>query len=123
MAQILRTIIVPAALVIKARELGAALAPTGAGMYTTALSATGNAPATYYVSSGYIHEPPFANLLADPVALFAAAQAGATSQGLVLTATQADATTLIAQSFVGDEPQDPHEFIASKNLKIITGTI
>ena len=123
MARILRTIIVPAALVIKARELGAALAPTGAGMYTTALSATGNAPATYYVSSGYIHEPPFANLLADPVALFAAAQAGATSQGLVLTATQADATALIAQSFVGDETQEPLAFIAAQGLQIISGGV
>ena len=123
MITVLRTIIVPAALVTKARELGAALAPTGVGMYTTALSATGSNPATHYVSSGYIRQPPFADLLTDGTLLFAAAQQGAQDQGISLTATQTDANNLVAQSFVGDETQDPHAFIASKGLQIINSVV
>ena len=120
---VLRTIIVPAALVTKARNLGAALAPTGEGMYTTALSATGNLPATHYVSSGLIHEPPFAELLGNANALFTAAQEGANRQGKAIGATQNDTNDLVAQSFVGDETQEPHAFIASKGLQIINSVV
>ena len=123
MSNVLRTIIVPAALVTKARNLGAALAPTGEGMYTTALSPTGNLPATHYVSSGLIAEPPFAALLGDSTKLFPAAVDGANRQGKQVGATQVDTDNLVAQAFVGDETQDPHEFIASKNLKIINEVV
>lgn len=116
---ILRTIIVPAALVANARELGGALSPAGAGMYTTGLSATGALPATHYVSSGLISEP-FAAILSDPIILYTTAQKGATSQGLTLTSTQAKVTDLVAQSMVGDETVEPLQFIRDNGLKIIT---
>lgn len=70
-----RCMIVPAEHADLARVLCETLAgPGGAGMFTTALSATGDDPATHYISSGLI-ESDFADLLplielpadADPV--------------------------------------------------------
>ncbi len=53
----LRTIVIPAALQSKAQGLTKGLAgAAGDGMFTTGLSATGNAPATHYVSSGPISD-------------------------------------------------------------------
>ena len=58
-----RAIIVPDALVTYAREISAAVAgPAGEGMYTTPLSATGQEPATHWISAGLISED-FAALL------------------------------------------------------------
>ena len=52
-----RTFIVPAAVVDMARAMCVGLSgPAGDGMFTTALSATGEAPATHYVSSGLISD-------------------------------------------------------------------
>ena len=53
-----RTIIVPAAFQQLAQGLCAAAAEgdAGKGMFTTGLSATGEAPATHYISSGPIYE-------------------------------------------------------------------
>ena len=52
---IFATIIVPAAQAQAARDAAAAF-PGGEGMFTSELSATGNAPATHYISSGYMPE-------------------------------------------------------------------
>jgi hypothetical protein len=46
-----RTIIVPASHVEIARNLTEATNPAGAGMFTTALSATGDLPASHFISS------------------------------------------------------------------------
>ena len=75
MSWVHRCMIVPTEHVGLARALCAALAGDGgSGMFTTALSATGQDPATHYISSGLI-EQSFADLLplielpadADPV--------------------------------------------------------
>ena len=50
---IFATIIVPAAQAQAARD-AAAQFHGGEGMFTSELSATGNAPATHYISSGYM---------------------------------------------------------------------
>ena len=47
-----RTLIVTADNAPLARSLAAGLAPSGAGMFTAALSSTGLAPATHYISTG-----------------------------------------------------------------------
>lgn len=53
----LRTIVIPASLQAKAQGLCKGLAGiAGDGMFATGLSATGNAPATHYVSSGPISD-------------------------------------------------------------------
>ena len=50
-----RTMLVPDAFVAMARDISSTLAPSGgANMYTTGLSANGQPPATYWVSSGFI---------------------------------------------------------------------
>ena len=75
MSWVHRCMIVPTGHVDLARKLCETLAgPGGAGMFTTALSATGDDQATHYISSGLI-ESEFADLLpliefpadADPV--------------------------------------------------------
>lgn len=121
---VLRTVIIPAAYIAKARIMGAELTPAGAGMYLSGLSASGALPATHYVSSGMIRTE-FAVLLTDPVALFAAAQAGAAVQGIAMTSTQTDANNLVANAIVHDgtyngNPETPHELFARLNLYLLT---
>lgn len=114
-----RTIIVPAALVNAARNMGACLTPAAAGMFLTPLSANGLNPPSWYVSSGMI-DAGFATLLTDSKLLYSQAQAGATAQGLMLTATQADADALVAQSVVVDiDTEGPFDTFARLVLKII----
>lgn len=55
MPDIFATIIVTAAQAQAARDAAAQI-PGGEGMLTSELSATGNAPATHFISSGYMPE-------------------------------------------------------------------
>ena len=71
MADINRTMIVPAALAPLARALAAGLSPGGVGMFVTELSPTGAKPATHYVSSGLIN-PAFGGVMQDAALLRAA---------------------------------------------------
>ena len=61
-----RTLITTAATTPLARDIAATLSPAGANMWLTGLSATGNAPATHYVSTGLI-SPEFAALVPEQV--------------------------------------------------------
>lgn len=93
-----RTIIVPDLVVEPARMACEALAGAGgSGMFTVPLSATGQLPATHWISSGLIEEE-FAALLANPDALTAVA----TSAGL----DPAPLVAIIAASDITDEPAD-----------------
>lgn len=66
-----RTIILPAAITTTCQQLSEALSgPAGAGMWVTALSPTGAAPATHYISSGMISEE-FAAMISDPHVMLA----------------------------------------------------
>lgn len=49
-----RTLIIPAAQVITARNIADSWGSAGKGMWTTPLSPDGTEPATHYVSTGYI---------------------------------------------------------------------
>ena len=63
MSDIFRTLIVTAADASLAQQIAVTLAPTGgSNMWTTGLSASGNDPATHYVSTGLIG-PDFAMLV------------------------------------------------------------
>ena len=115
-----RTLIVPAALVSAARELGAALSPAGAGMYSTPLSPTGTEFATHWISSGLIDES-FAAILGSPEALYSYAQAGALEQGLTLTATAADAVALVEQTDVSTD--SAVDAMRHSGLKIIAAKV
>lgn len=119
-----RTIIIPAALVIAARNLGACLVPAAAGMFITPMSASGANPPTYYVSSGTFTDAGFTTLLSDATLMYSMAQQGAAAQGLTLTATQADCNNLVAQSVVVDlAVEQPFDTFARLGLKIINPPI
>lgn len=126
MANVLRTIIIPANQVGKGRQLGNEVDIHGHGMFVTGLSATGLPPATHYVSSGVI-QAEFAAALNDGLMLHAAAVAGAQKQGIPKIASQPDAVGLVGNSTVHDgfnpdtgEPESPHELFARLDLKIIS---
>ena len=93
MADIHRTMVIPAALAPLARALAAGLSPGGVGMFVTGLSPTGAEPATHYVSSGLIN-PAFGGVMKDAAKLRAAviAKGG--------TVTLAKCQALVSQSDV-----------------------
>ena len=104
--QVLSTMIVPASLVEQVRALAVALAgDAAAGMWTTALSPTGQFPATHYVSSGYIDEQ-FAGIISSPDALAADAQI-----------PLAQAAAILSGCTVSDEP--PLTVIADAGLQLV----
>jgi len=104
-----RTIIVTNPYVGLARQLAAGIAgESGAGMWVRALSASGAAPATHWISAGLIQEH-FADMLADPPAIHAACGGQVplvTIEGMVNSATiRVDA--------------DPHAVIAELGLQFV----
>lgn len=90
MANINRTILVPATLAPLARALAAGLSAGGTGMFEVPLCKAGQI--TYYVSSGWIDEG-FGMALTDADALFSACGGAA---------TLAQCQALVAQSIVVD---------------------
>lgn len=123
MTIVFRTIVVPAALADVARNLGACLTPSAAEMFLTPLSANGLNPASWYVSSGVI-DASFDALLLDANLLYSQAVAGATAQGLILTATLSDCQNLVAQATVVDvNTEGPFDTFARLGLKIVSDPI
>ena len=109
-AQAFRTMIVPDSQVVLARSICTTLAPTGGvGMFDVPLSADGKAPATHYVSTGYL-DAEFAALMplteyppeGDPVVVSAGEPAVVVTlcaeAGLVVT--EAEVADLFAASDV-----------------------
>lgn len=125
-----RCIIIPASVQAKAQALCNGLAGVaGDGMFVVGLSASGNAPATHYISSGAISGDmaallPCKSVTTDkdgkeqittapgmPEAVPAlAAKAG-------ITTTKAQITALYSSIDVSD--QDPHAALARKGLKLV----
>lgn len=128
MSWVHRCIIVPVDHVDLARSLCATLAGDGgSGMFTTALSATGQDPATHYISSGLI-EQSFADLLplliqtetgmekinqGQPEIIHAAAQQAG------LTLDQQDIERLLAAVDVSD--QSPFEAMERMGVRMVQG--
>lgn len=122
----LRTIVIPAAVATNARALCKGLAgQAGDGMFLTGLSATGNAPATHYISSGPISDEmaallPCTSVDAEGVAttdpgMPDAVPALATKVGI--STTVAKIKTLYASIDVSD--QEPFQAMARLNLQIV----
>ena len=127
---IFRTLIVPAASVDLARAIATSFGPGGEGMWITPLSASGLAPATHYISTGYV-PPEYGYLVplqvwtqdedgdwvlvasepGDPVAVYEAA----TAQGVICT--QADVDALFAAADVTE--QEPFVAMGRLGLTII----
>lgn len=107
---IFKTLIVQANQVELAREVGASFGAGGDGMFLTPLSATGNYPATHYISTGMIGVE-FASMLE-------------TAQGLVDGAAQlgviidlATAEYLLSNADISDE--EPFVAMARLGLQIV----
>lgn len=115
-----RTMIVTAANQVMAQTIAATLAPggSGSGMWTTSLSATGNLPATHYVSAGLIQQE-FADLMDDANALFAACQAA----GLPYTLLQIQGLLSTSTVKKSAGTPDPLADLASLGLKIINPAV
>lgn len=100
MSSVHRCMIIPAALQTQCQAL-----PEASGMWTTALSLTGSAPATHYISSGLVDQA-FADLLASPAAL--AATAGVTLE---------DAQAIVAGMHASKD--DPHAAMEHMGLSLV----
>lgn len=107
---IFKTLIVQANQVELAREVGASYGAGGEGMFVTPLSATGNYPATHYISTGMIGLE-FASMLES-------------AQGLVEGAGQlgvsidlATAEYLLSNADISDE--EPFVAMTRVNLKLV----
>jgi hypothetical protein len=98
--------IVPAAIVATCRALAAQF-PSGAGMWQTPVSPTGNAPVTHYISSGQIWQE-FADMLASPDAL-------STATGIPLAQAQAILGGCVVSS------DDPWTVLANAGLVLVQG--
>ena len=121
-----RTLILPAAHAPLARALAAHLAgPPGEGMWVVGLSATGEAPATHYVSSGPVGAE-FDAMLTDADALWGAVQM-ATATGMAGPAngpavTQADCESLVRDAEVVDLDAEPvFDTLARLGLQLVSG--
>jgi hypothetical protein len=118
-----RTIIVPKAKQALSQSLCAGLAGNaGAGMFVVGLSATGNAPATHYISSGLIDDS-FANLL--PLTSVDSKGVSTTtsgnSAGVVYLASQKESVIKleqIAELFSAIDVSEQPPFIAMARLGI-----
>ena len=121
-----RTLILPAAHAPLARALAAHLAgPPGEGMWVVGLSATGEAPATHYVSSGPVGAE-FDAMLTDADALWGAVQM-AQQTGMAGPAngpavTQADCESLVRDAEVVDLDAEPvFDTLARLGLQLVSG--
>ena len=121
-----RTFIVPSAVVQMARAMCVGLAgPAGDGMFITGLSATGNAPATHYVSSGPISDDmaallPCTTVDSEGVATTSPGQPAAVpalAAKAGITTTLAQIKALYASIDVSD--QEPFVAMARLGLKIV----
>ncbi len=92
-----RTIILPAAITPTCQALSVKLSgEAGAGMWTTGLSDTGEAPATHYISSGMIATD-FAAMIESPELMFAACQEAE------MPTTLAQCESILGQADVSEE--------------------
>ena len=90
--------------------------PHCGGMFTSALSASGTAPATHYISSGLIPQF-YAQTIANNVLLFNRAKAAWEADGDVFPYTQLQVTTQLALCDISQDP--PFEAMARMGLRLV----
>jgi len=104
-------------------------------MFITGLSATGNAPATHFVSNGQMPES-FAAAIRSPSVLNTRAQAAFAKEGAAYPFNLTQVTAALSGCSISDGTrtvlidgvstvvdEGPHEFIARLGLKIVRGTL
>ena len=130
------TIVIPLAAVIALRKLSQMLDRIETdGMFTTGLSATGNLPATHFISSGQVPDG-FATALRSPSLFNTTAQAAFAKEGVSYPYTLAQVTNALSICSISDGTrtvmidgvstvvnEDPHAFIARLGLKMLTGPL
>jgi hypothetical protein len=104
------------------------------GMFVVGLSATGAAPATHFISSGWIPKV-YAETMADPVLLYTRAKKAWENDGDVFPYTQTQVTNAHNKCVftngtrapvapeVGRQPESPFELIARLGLKFVTAQL
>lgn len=125
------TMVATAVVAVNLREFSRRLDKADcAGMFTSALSATGLAPATHFISSGLVPQV-YAETLKDSTLLYTRAKKAWEDDGDVFPYTQLQVTNQLAQCTitngtrppVGDEvgrqPETPFELMARLGLKQI----
>lgn len=109
-----RCMIVTAAVAPQARALADSFGPSASGMWTTALSPTGELPATHYISAGMIGTS-FAGLMSSPDAL----QAGCAAMGI--TVPLANCKAVLAGADVSEE--QPFDAMTRLGLQMVQEAI
>src|SRR6478609_3611211 len=119
------TIIVTASVAVNLRELSRRLGKVDLdGMYVSPLSASGNAPATHYISSGQLPDQ-YINAITNNVRLFNTAKAAWEADGDVFPYTQNQINNALSNCTIhygyspNGMPESPLELIARLGLKII----
>ena len=130
------TIVIPLSVATALRKLSQMLDRSETdGMFATGLSATGNPPATHFVSSGQVPEV-FAQAIRSPSLLNTRAQAAFAKEGLAYPYTLAQVTAALSGCSISNGTQTvvidavptvvsegPLEFIARLGLQPIKGTL
>lgn len=131
------TVVVTAAVAVNLRKLSQMLGKGDLdGMFQTGLSATGNAPATHFISNGPVPAA-YLNAITSPTRLFNVAKKAWEDDELVFPFTQAQVTNALNKCVVSDgsyndpaiDPQTgrpvgirnegPHELIARLGLQFV----
>lgn len=135
------TIVVTNAVAVNLRKLSQMLDKGDLdGMFTTGLSATGNAPATHWISNGAVPAA-YLNAITNPVRLFNVAKKAWEDDSLVFPFTQLQVTNALGNCTVTDgtyddptintltglpvgvRPEGPHELIARLGLQFVRTAI
>lgn len=123
----LATIVVPANIAANMRSLAAKLDRVEmVGMFTAGLSATGLAPATHFISTGFTPKP-MIRLMRNSTQMFNVAKAAWEADGEVFPFTQAQVTSRLTACTVVAGPTDseeawsegPFETLARLGLKLV----
>jgi len=126
------TIIIPLSVATALRRLAQVLDRSETdGMFLTGLSATGNLPATHFVSSGQVPDV-FAQAIRSPSILNTKAQAAFLKEGVTYPFTLTQVTAALSGCSISDGtrtvvidgvstvvPEGPHEFIARLGLQMV----
>lgn len=123
MKYVFGTAVVTNAVAVNLRELARRLDKGDCdGMFTTGLSATGELPATHFISTGWVPRA-YAAALQSGLKLFNAGKAAWEADGDVFPFTQQQVTNALAQCTIVGDDETPEALLERLGLKLIGGTL